>query len=105
MPATLALAASMISRARIPLNRCRFYLVRHVLLLLGAPHRTLRARACLPQRTVMCTVYCEIWRVYPGMGGSIACGRALLPPPRTGMGRQARRDTLGEGRKATFGRR
>src|SRR5215813_10261641 len=36
---------------------------------------------CLPQRTVMCTVDCEIWRVYPGMGGSIANGRALPPRP------------------------
>src|SRR6266516_5472356 len=60
---------------------------------------------CLPQRTVMCTVYCEIWRVYPGVGGSIAGGRALPPRAPARMGRQARQDTPGEGRKATFGRR
>src|SRR5438132_626033 len=44
----------------------------------GRASGTLHARTCLPQRTVMCVLRCEIRGVYPGTTQSIAGGRRLF---------------------------
>src|SRR5215470_13003458 len=41
----------------------------------GRASSTLHTRACLPQRTVMCVLRCEIRGVYPGTTHSIAGGQ------------------------------
>src|SRR6266516_3975133 len=66
----------------------------------GRASGTLHARTCLPQRTVMCVLRCEIRGVYPGATQSIAGGRGLLPGPRVARSGRGRRERAGTGRQA-----
>src|SRR5215470_10425149 len=66
----------------------------------GRASCTLHARACLPQRTVMCVLRCEIRGVYPGTTRSIADGQGLLPAPRAARSARGRRERAGADRQA-----
>src|SRR6059058_4471502 len=72
----------------------------------GRASGTLHARACLPQRTVMCGLRCEIRGVYPGTtpvncrrsGTFLSWSRAA----RSGHGRRERTGTDRQARQGAF---